>query len=115
MAEIESMNQTVVHVRIESEAPYAKTIIEDSLRQLMEALDYTGMYQGKVEVVSPSGEGLYGWAFGQEEVYDSAEFARGMTAAMQWDGVSSIEEYLNGTTDFRRGWDAYLSGGEDER
>lgn len=59
----EPLRETVVHVKIASEAPYAKNIIEDALRELSQTLDFTGMYEGEIEVTSPSGEHLYGWSF----------------------------------------------------
>lgn len=63
MAEVEPLRETVLHIKIHSEAPYAKNIIEDSMRELAQTLDFTGMYEGEIEVTSPSGERLYGWSF----------------------------------------------------
>lgn len=67
MAEAEPLRTTLVCVEIESEAPYAATVIEDSLRDIADALDFTGMYRGHVKVTSPSGEDLYSWEFGQDD------------------------------------------------
>lgn len=66
MAEAESIQTTAINVEIETEAPYAKTIIHDILQELSQTLDFTGMYDGYVKVTSPSGELLYGWNLGDE-------------------------------------------------
>lgn len=62
----EPLRTTLIHVEIETEAPYAKNVIEDALRDLAATLDFTGMYQGHVKVTSPSGELLYGWTLGED-------------------------------------------------
>lgn len=70
MAEAEPLSTTAINVEIESEAPYAKTIIRDVLEELAQTLDFTGMYEGHVRVTSPSGELLYGWNLGDDDKED---------------------------------------------
>lgn len=67
----EPLRTTLVHVEIESEAPYAPTVIHDILRELADTLNFTDMYQGRVVVRSPSGEELYSWALG--ETYEETD------------------------------------------
>lgn len=62
----EPLKTTLYTVEIESEAPYAPTVIEDALRELAQTLDFTAMYKGHVKVKQPNGELLYGWDLGQE-------------------------------------------------
>lgn len=62
----EPLRTTLIHVEIETEAPYAQTVIEDMLRELASTLDFTGMYAGHVKATSPSGELLYGWTLGED-------------------------------------------------
>lgn len=62
----EPLRTTLLHVEIETEAPYAPNVVEDALEELARTLDFTGMYRGHVKVTSPSGELLYGWDLGAE-------------------------------------------------
>lgn len=62
----EPLRTTLLHVEIETEAPYAQTVIKDMLEELANTLDFTGMYKGRVEVKSPQGEELYGWTLGED-------------------------------------------------
>lgn len=65
-AQEEPLRTTLLHVEIESEAPYAPTVIEDMLRELVSTLDFTGMYKGVVKVTSPSGKVINHWELGQD-------------------------------------------------
>lgn len=62
----EPLKTTLYHVEIETEAPYAPTVIEDALRELAQTLDFTEMYKGHVKVMKPNGDLLYGWDLGQD-------------------------------------------------
>lgn len=67
MAQEEPLRTTLIQVEIETEAPYAATVIEDSLKELAQTLDFTGMYAGHVKAMSPNGDLLYGWFLGEGE------------------------------------------------
>lgn len=67
MAEAEPLSLTVLNVSIETEAPYAETVVRDVMQELAQTLDFTGMYEGHVKVTRPSGELLYGWTLGSGE------------------------------------------------
>lgn len=62
----EPLRTTLINVEIETEAPYAQTVIEDALSELASTLDFTGMYRGHVKAMSPAGELLYSWDLGVE-------------------------------------------------
>lgn len=62
----ETLGETVLHVKISSEAPYAKTIIMDVLEDLVSTLDFTEMYSGEVIVETPQGKIIKKWSLGVE-------------------------------------------------
>lgn len=64
MADAEPLGLTAMRIEIETEAPYAETIIQDVMEELAQTLDFTGMYEGHVKVMTPSGDLLYGWHLG---------------------------------------------------
>lgn len=64
MADSESLSLTAMRIEIETEAPYAETVIQDILEELAQTLDFTGMYEGHIKVMTPSGDLLYGWHLG---------------------------------------------------
>lgn len=64
MVEAEPLSLTALNIEIESEAPYAETIVRDVVEELARTLDFTGMYEGFVKVTSPHGDLLYGWTLG---------------------------------------------------
>lgn len=62
----ETLGETVLHVRISSEAPYAKTIVMDMLEELASTLDFTEMYSGEVVVETPQGKVIKQWSLGSD-------------------------------------------------
>lgn len=64
MADEEPLSLTALTIEVETEAPYAETIIRDVVQELAQTLDFTGMYEGHVKVTTPSGDLLYGWNLG---------------------------------------------------
>lgn len=62
----ETLGETVLHIKIASEAPYAKTVVMDVLEELASTLNFTEMYSGEIVIETPQGATIKRWSLGSE-------------------------------------------------